>query len=366
MKRNRWLGVSLAVMALTASACSDSAPKTLSEDDFIDQLEDICRTAANDIDDVDTSDPGFVNDVVDIIQTGLDDLNELKPPSALANDFGDFVDNLEDQLNEAQDLADAIDDDDQDAAQEASDNLTDLAADGDQIAEDLGADRCVGVGGGSDTPTDSTDVDDTTDVTEGTENSATTATVEVTEETVAVPATDDPTPNTPLPIDSTPVTQPPTDMTEPPPSPDATGEALDASQSWAPPAGYEWGSLDNLAGVITPSTDPVLGPVLIDYATGIVHSTSGGPSAIFYITEISTSPWEQDQIDAYFAFSFGSGGSDTSTPLGLPAKVKPNAAEGLDGALAWLNGAGIAVIAPAGTDVLTLIDEFYNANVMGG
>ncbi len=359
MKRNRLLGVSLAVMALAASACSDSGTKTLSEDDFIGQMEDICRTAKRDIQDVDTSDPSSVSDIVDIIQTGLDDLNKLKPPKALANDFGDFVDNLDDQLNEAQDLADAIDAGDQDAAQKAADNLTELSADGDQIAEDLGADRCVGVGGG-DTPTDSTEATDTTDVADTTEST------DATDDTVTVPATDDTTPNTPLPIDSTPVTQPPTDMTQPPPNPDATGEALDASQVWTAPDGYEWGALTDLAGVITPSTDPVLGPVLIDYSAGIVQSTSGGPSAIFYITEISTSPWEQDQIDAYFAFSFGSGGSDTSTPLGLPAKIKPNAADGLDGALAWLNGAGIAVIAPSGTDVLTLIDEFYNANVMGG
>ena len=359
MKRNRWLGVSLAVMAITASACSDSAPKTLSEDDFLDQLNEICSTAAADIADVDTEDRGFVDDVVTIIEDGLDDLVKLKPPKNLQNDFDDFVDNLDDQRKEAEDLAQAIDDDDQDAAQKASENLSDLSSDGDAIAEDLGADDCVGVGGssGSDGPTDTTD---TTDVTEPTDST------DVTEETVVVPATEATTPNTPLPIDTTPVAEPPTDMTQPPPDPDATGEALDASQVWAPPAGYEWGTLDNLAGVITPSTDPVLGAVLIDYSAGIVHSTSGGPSAIFYITEISTSPWEQDQIDAYFAFSFGSGGSDTATPLGLPAKIKPNAAQDLDGALAWLNGAGIAVIAPSGTDVLTLIDEFYNANVMGG
>jgi hypothetical protein len=128
------LGASLAVLALAASACSDSGPKTLSEDDFIGQMEDICRSASRDIEDVDTSDPGYVDDIVDIIHTGDDDLNDLTPPKPLANDFGDFVDNLEDQLSEAKDLAAAIDDDDAEAAQQASDNLSELSAEGDQLA----------------------------------------------------------------------------------------------------------------------------------------------------------------------------------------------------------------------------------------
>jgi hypothetical protein len=38
----------------------------------------------------------------------------------------------------------------------------------------------------------------------------------------------------------------------------------------------------------------------------------------------------------------------------------------VDAGLATLDGAGIVVIAPAGADVLGLIDAFYEANVMAG
>ena len=357
MKRRHSVFGPLAVIVLALTACSSSGTKTLSDSDFVGQLNAICRTADRDINKLDASSSSYVSDAIDIMTTGLDSFNKLTPPKALKADFDDFKSNLDDSITQAGKLKKAIKAKDDAAAKAASDKLAKLSTDGDKLADSLGATKCVGVGAGGATTT-------------GTE----------------VAATGTATPNTPLPIDSTiastiastqpPIvttkTSPPTasssEMTSPPnTSTTSTGGAVDASLTFAAPAGYEWGQLTDLATESTPAGNSVLGPVVDSYFVGLVKSTSGGTGAIFYITYLkSGTEWNQPLLDAYFKYEYAGQGTAITTSKGFPGKQQADVVEGYDAALFYLKSIAVAVIAPKGADTVGLLDAFATAQAMAG
>ena len=77
MKRTHFVTGSLAVVALILTSCGSSGPKTLSEDDFVTQMNAVCKTADRAIKKLDPSDKSYFTDASDIIQTGLDDFGDL-------------------------------------------------------------------------------------------------------------------------------------------------------------------------------------------------------------------------------------------------------------------------------------------------
>jgi hypothetical protein len=353
-QRSRWISGSFAVLALTMASCSDSGVKTLSEDDFIDQLDDVCRTATRDIDRLDASDENYVGEIVEIMETGYDELGELKPPNALEDDFNDFSDNLDDQITQAQRLERAIDDGDEDAAQQASDRLDDLSADADDLADSIGADRCIGIAGsgGSETtdpPTDDTATDDT--ATDDTATPATPLPLDPTFPDDTDPPQTDPTVTDPTVPDDSSVTSAPVD-----------GAAIDATEQFFEPDGYTWGTLDDLAGTAVPD-DPALTGILEGYYAGVLESDAGGNGFLVYIIDITDGhAWTPDELDAYLSFEGVADGDDITTPtLQLPGKFKANAFEGLDAAVFYIDGFGVSVLAPTGDDVVTLLETFVLA-----
>ncbi|MEO7397794.1 MAG: hypothetical protein ABIW84_04450 [Ilumatobacteraceae bacterium] len=367
MKRMGWAKGSMTIIALLLTSCSSSGPKTLSEEDFVDELNAVCDDANRDINRLDFGDRNFFDDVLEVMQTGADDLAKLKPPKDLARDFGDFSDNLDDTISETEDLRDAVDDEDDDAIAESQDALSELAADANDLADSLGADDCVDIGGGS-SSIDPVTTDTVTDETTANTPLQIDTTV-ATEPPVTEPPETDPTVNT-TPITSPPSTAPPVDttpvMTNPPG--DGDGLALDASVDWAPPAGFEWTALQDLPGVSTPFGDPVLGPVLSAYWAGRVDNTSTGEVGLLYISASNTgTDWTPEQLEALFAFEGVSGGVDTTTPSGIPARVATGVGSEtqFDVALIYLPGNSVLIIAPTGTNVLGILDAFFAANSMG-
>ena len=141
MRRTRLITGSFVVLTLTAAACGSSGPKSLSEDDFISEVNSICRTADRAINKLDPTDKSYGSDVTDVIQTGLDDFAKLKAPKALQADFADYTANLDNQLTQFEKLSKAIKKDDAEAISKATDKLTKLSAEGDDLADSLGADK---------------------------------------------------------------------------------------------------------------------------------------------------------------------------------------------------------------------------------
>ena len=354
MKRNRVIAASLVVLAMTAASCGDSGgSKALSEDDFISEMNSVCRTASRALGKLDLSDPKAVGDVGNVIQDGLDSLNKLSPPKGLKADFQDFTANLDDQLTQITKLDKAVKKHDANAAQTASDKLTKLSKASDDLAGSIGAQRCVGVASGlQESSTTSTPVTDPVESTQPT-----------TSET-SPPTTDAPTLNTPLPIDTSPVTTAsPTQSTQATPSGLLVAE--DASQFFTPIAGYKWGSFD-FAKVATPN-DPVLSASVGKYIVGVMVSDKDGTRAEVYVTILNADqPWTAAQLEAYHNFEVA--GTPATTPtLSLPGQLLES--DVVSAGAFTSNGFGVAIFTAPGTDVATLVDDFIvaqNAGMMGG
>lgn len=373
MKRTGRTAASLMATALLIAACGGSGgSKTLSEDDFIDELNSICKSADRAISRLDFEDRGFFDDVLEEMQNASDELADLKPPADLENDYNDFADNLEDTIKATEDLRDAVDDEDQDATADASDDLTNLGEDADDIADDLGAEDCIGVGnvgGGTDDTTPDTTEDTTEDTTDDTTENTTDDT---TEETTA---------NTPLEIDPTIPTTPATSATTPPTQSTVTpstatemtapgggsgdGLATEIDGAWAPPSGWTWIENDESES-ITPYGSPILAPILTGYWVGIAEDSATGQRAFVAISEIS-GIWTQEQAQALLDFEVGSNTSDTTTPSDLVATVKYGVNDGeFDVGVVLLDSNSVYVLMLAGGDVLGTLDAIYLANSMGG
>ena len=357
MKRTRLVTGSLVVLTLTAAACGSSGPKTLSEGDFVSQMNAICRTADRSINKLDPSAKSYVSDISDVIQTGLDAFAKLKAPKTLKSDFDAYTVNLDDQLTQFGKLSKAIKSGDNAALKKASDKLTKLSTDGDDLATSIGADKCVGVGSSAGGPV-------TTDTTADTASPTTAA-------ATTVPATSAPattTANTPLPIDTTPDTAPV--MTAPPSTTSSGGgvQAGDASTGFTAIDGYKWGTLEDISATLTPAGDPVLGPLLAGYYVGVMNSNADGSAVYVYVTILkdNTVPWTPTQLAAYYNFELVGDGTDIKLPtIGLPAKTKVNAVAGYDAAVFTINGVGVSILAPTGSDPVALLEGFVIAQNAG-
>jgi len=360
MKRNRLMTASIVVMALAAASCGSDAPKTLSEDDFVTEMNSVCRTADRAIAKLDNTDDGYIGDIIDIVQTGYDDLSALTPPKALADDFNDFTANLDDQLTQFGKLDKAVKNEDADAAQTASDKLDKLSADSDDLADSIGASKCVGVGSGSEvTPTTDSVSPDTT---EPPTTDAPETTLDTTADTTENTTDDTVTPNTPLPIDTT------VDTVTPNTQSGSGVVASDASTEFQPITGYTWGTLEDIPGTLTPTDDAVLGPILQGYYVGVLENSTDGTPVYVYVTVLNQeTDWTAEQLDAYYSFELVGDGTDITTPtIGLPGKAKVGVVDGYDGAVFTIKGFGVSLLAPTGTDVPALLDSFAQAQSMGG
>jgi len=347
MRRTHFAMGSLAVIALTVTSCGSSGPKTLSEDDFVSQMNAVCKKADRALKKLDPSDKSFFSDGTDIIDTGLEEFGKLKPPKSLKSDFDDYVANLEDTQTQIEKLGKAVKKGDNAAAQKASDKLDSLNSDNNDLADSIGADRCVDVG---------VDASESTDTTS----------VETTEPATTEPATTEPetteTPNTPLSIDTTPETTPTTTA-------DTSGNgvvASDASVEFHPIDGYTWGQLDDIEGTTTPTDDPVLGPLLDGYYVGLMDNATDGSEVYVYVTVLNQdTEWTPDQLTAYYNFELVGDGVDQITPnFSLPARIKTKVFDGYDGGAFTINGVGVSILAPTGADIVGLLEGFAQAQSM--
>lgn len=238
----------LAVAAtMTLAACGGGGSDTLSEDDFIDEVNGLCADANDDLDDID--EPEELSDVVDfasdsseIFSTLRDDLGELSPPDDLADDYADALDAIDEIIELLGDFEQAADDDDQDEAFDIGVDLGGVSDELEGLAEDLGVDDCIF----ADAASNNEPVAD---------GPVTTAAPETVPPTTAAPITLPPTvpPATPAPTTAPPVTEPP--ATEPP--------ATEAPAETLP----DTGALFSVVDLTTVFNDPI-GFTLIDTGMG--------------------------------------------------------------------------------------------------
>ncbi|MCX6519676.1 MAG: hypothetical protein NTZ21_03330 [Actinobacteria bacterium] len=130
-------------MALAACGGGDGGG-ALSEDDFVDELTDICGDVSKDLDRIefpaDEDYAAFAKDVLAVYEDGLGRLQAIgAAPESLAKDFEDFIAVLEDQVDEIEQLGKAADGDE---ALKSFDQLTKLSDEQSEIAQDLDVADC--------------------------------------------------------------------------------------------------------------------------------------------------------------------------------------------------------------------------------
>lgn len=208
------------------AGCGGGGSSTLSVDEFVDELSDICNDTEKDLDDLTFPEDAagteqFAGDVIEIYTEAKERLSGLNPPDDLARDFTDFKDVVDDELKLLGDLEDAGKDEDEAEIAEILGRFEKFDEERTSIAEDLDVDDCTS---DDSEPTDTT----TADTTPASTTPAATTTPETTPSTL---------PPTPLTLPSTlpPATVPA--VTEPA----TTGQlftVIDVATDFSAPAGF--------------------------------------------------------------------------------------------------------------------------------
>jgi hypothetical protein len=142
--RTRSITAFAAAVSLALAACGGGdGGGALSEDDFVDELADICGDVSKDLDRIDfpadEDYEAFAKDVLEVYQDALGRLGEISAPESLASDYEDFIAVLEDQVDEIEQLGKASDGDE---ALGSFDQLTKLSDEQSEIAQDLDVADC--------------------------------------------------------------------------------------------------------------------------------------------------------------------------------------------------------------------------------
>ncbi len=251
-------------------ACGGGA-SSLSEDDFIDELNDLCSDVRDDLEDIDIPDrqdfrevEDFAEEAIEILEDGIASLEEIAPPSDLEDDYDDLIAAAEDQLAAAQDLAEAAADEDQDAVDDAFADLFSSNADFADVGADLDADDCS-VGTEEPSTTDAPTTDPS--VPETTDGTVPPTTVPATTGTTAPPVTE---PVVTMPVN----TEPPMTMPSVTSGPTGSVTELDIVGFFAPPPGYTFEASSQFVEYVDSiANDPALGPV--SSALGVVNVIDG-------------------------------------------------------------------------------------------
>lgn len=163
-------GAAVATMAAVIASCGGGGGSdALSEREYIRELEDICTTVEEDLDDLgqpeSLTDYETISDLsdqsIDIIEENLADLRDLQPPEDLENDHDDYVASVEATVELFGDLRDAADDEDDGGIEDAIEELTAEQENRDAIEEDIGADECASSTEDPEDPDETTVPDDT-------------------------------------------------------------------------------------------------------------------------------------------------------------------------------------------------------------
>jgi hypothetical protein len=259
------------------AACGGGDGSTLSEDDFLDAVNEICDDVEAELDSLgepaDMADLATMGeDAKAIVEDAIAELDELDVPDDLADDFDGWLDVKKDQYELYDEVIAAAEDEDDAALQTVGAQLQELDAESDELAAGLDLDDCI---------TDEDDQSATTDV-PATE-------VPTTAATVAPPATEGTTPS-------------------------ASGiSAYGLSEQFAPPPGYTYQDfsaeqLDEIATRL--SSDPDL--ALLDELAGadLLHESTGEGDAsiiVFYADEgIAGTPTESALQDLTLSIAGGS------------------------------------------------------------
>jgi translation initiation factor 2B subunit (eIF-2B alpha/beta/delta family) len=148
----------LSLLVLAVASC-DGGDEPLSQRDFAEQANEICRKAEQSLENVgqDAETPQDIADAVDRVieesRNAVDDLAELEPPEGAAGQRAErFVDATRREIEEKgipalEDLREALERRDQEAAEQAAERLREIESGAsNEAARKVGANACAGEG----------------------------------------------------------------------------------------------------------------------------------------------------------------------------------------------------------------------------
>jgi hypothetical protein len=282
MKKFALVGA-LAALTIATASCGGGSD-TLSEDEYLDELQDLCLQVDGDLEDL--GEPEDYRDLArlgedarEIIEDGLADIQELVPPDDLEADHEDYVASIERTIDLTGDFIAAAEDEDEAELTDLSVEIEDEEAEREEIAEDIGADDCIDDDDPDpDGPTDTTIEDEPADTTEPDEPADTT---EPDEPADTTEPDDDPTETT---VDQTipRITVPPIDMTmptetEPPVMQGSEIGTIDIVNELPLPAGYTFENADaeTLTGIQELYAEAFAGQIAAIGGAGVVDDATG-------------------------------------------------------------------------------------------
>lgn len=338
------------MIALLLGACSSSGDNAKQpEDEFLDNVEAVCRDASASIRKLTTGADDAPADLLDIVGDAADSLSDLTPPSDLRKTWDKYTTKVDDQVAALRDVVAAVTADDTAGEQTALTDLNTRSNDADLLVNTLGAIRCRGL-----VPFNALTPEDLgTDVTE-VSTPPTDTTTPPTEATLETSP-----PNTPLSIDTIPITE----ATPVPPesTPPTDIYPTDLSVEAVAPDGYQWIQFDppDANGLYGNS---VIGDLVVSYSAGEFESIADSSiTATVYVVTLSTD-FTPEYAKAYQFWEAVDEGTDVVTPGGRTVHQQIGAFENIDCAVFTALTRGVSLCTFTGTDGLPLLDQFLAAN----
>jgi len=327
------VGGALAALTIATAACGGGGSDTLSEREYIRELEKLCVQVNGDLEDLD--EPEDYSDLVrlgedakEITEQGLEDLRDLKPPKDLEDAHDDYVASIERTVDLTDDFIAAAEDEDDAELDKIGNDLADEDAERNEIADDIGADDCI-----SDVTIDEPQDDPTTTTVE--DEPATT----VPEDEPTTTTEPDEPASTTEPDETLPrITVPPVEMTMPtqtePPVVSGSDIGTFDFNNLVTPAGYAWENVDSasLAGIQQSFAETYAGQIALIGGAFVDDAANGLRFTAF------TFFWNEDIIESGTGQEFLAGFTDTAvsvsdvyTTAGFPVTtwIDDDGAEGI-------------------------------------
>ncbi len=136
-----------AALALVVAGCGGSGSDSLTLDEFKTQADAICAQYDEKFSAL--GDPQTPAEAADLVREGkgiasdqLDELNALNAPDEVERQFSEAMDALQQEVDQFDDLAAALDDNDEAKSNEITAALGKLDAKADAVAQELGLEEC--------------------------------------------------------------------------------------------------------------------------------------------------------------------------------------------------------------------------------
>ncbi len=144
--------------------------------------------------------------------------------------------------------------------------------------------------------------------------------------------------------------------------------ASDASLHIAPISGYEWIPFGQDHPTRSPSTDPILAPITGNYFVGEMRNVRDGSTIRMHMIFLRRGQhWTRNRHQSYSTFELGDLTAPAITPENsISIETADSVIDGYDAGQFTLDALGVTLLAPHGSNLSVLVDQFVDATRSAG